>query len=736
MAKSFFSEFKRRNVFKVGVAYLVLAWIVIQVTSEAVPALHLPEWVNSFVFFIGAIGFPFALFFAWVFEVTPDGIKRESEISPEDSITTHTSRKLDFIIIGLLIITAGYFIYESRFKSISTPSLKQDPEGTSIAVLPFINMSSDKEQEYFSDGISEEILNVLAKIPNLQVTSRSSAFAYKGKEINISEVAKILGVKNILEGSVRKSGTRVRITAQLINAGTDKHLWSETYDRELDDIFKVQDEISVAIVDALKEALGIELVKTASTAQSIDPEAYDLYLKGLRSLNRYTYDELQKAVVAFKAAINIAPDFTLAKMKLALTYAYQIGTGSRYDIEILDTADSMMADVLTSNPHSAEAFFTRAFIANRQGNQVKEKQYASEAYRLNPNNADVISAYVRVNYVELGEVESKKLYQRAIQIDPLNDKIYFRYAQYLRSRIQAYSEAENVYRDAIRLNPDDPNNIGYLGIMYFIDMKKYVESLKLIEKAQLLDPNDPDWMNLLSRAWFNLGNSKKALEFTAKAISINPHYARTILGKAHILIYNERQASALKLLTDTLDNEKTEYRLSSKSILLAKAVYILLMQNEISEAEMMIEHYFPNSAKLVDEPLPKTFDEVKNPRVIALLSTVYRAQNRFALADQFSSRLKLLNEESLLKGKKKLDLLDYLFLSETQAAQNNVDQAIIYLEAATEHGAVSVFRQLFYYSPFFISLNQNPRYIALIKRIEQEAAKQRSVLERPVIEQL
>jgi TolB-like protein len=201
------------------------------------------------------MGFPFSLFFAWTFEITPEGVKRESSVRREESIAHHTGRKLDFVIIGLLIVGMGYFVYESRFASekvevatesvsttpANTDAVEQEPQGSSIAVLPFVNMSSDEEQEYFSDGISGEILNVLAQIPKLHVTSRSSSFAVKNKEINLSEVARLLGVKNILEGSVRKSGDELRITVQLVAAGSDKHLWSKTFDRTLtvNNIFEI-----------------------------------------------------------------------------------------------------------------------------------------------------------------------------------------------------------------------------------------------------------------------------------------------------------------------------------------------------------------------------------------------------------------------------------------------------------------------------------------------------------------
>jgi len=200
VAESFISELKRRNVFKVGVAYLVLAWVVVQIADTAVPALHLPEWIITAVFFFGAIGFPFALFFAWLFEITPDGIKKESDISPEDSITVHTGEKINYIIIGLLVVALAYFINENQERTKTNRNIidktvaqndiskgkSQVADTPSIAVLPFINMSSDKEQEYFSDGLSEEILNLLVKIPNLRVIARTSSFYFKGKDIKVS----------------------------------------------------------------------------------------------------------------------------------------------------------------------------------------------------------------------------------------------------------------------------------------------------------------------------------------------------------------------------------------------------------------------------------------------------------------------------------------------------------------------------------------------------------------------
>jgi len=753
LADSFFTELKRRNVFKVGAAYLVLAWVILQITDTAVPALHLPEWIITAVFFFGAIGFPFAIFFAWAFEITPEGIKKESDIAPEDSIASHTGRKLDFAIIGLLVLGMGYFIYESRFKieqqsqpkaivTEETTNIKettQKAKGTSIAVLPFINMSSDKEQEYFSDGISEEILNVLAKIPKLQVTSRSSAFSYKGTKINISEVAKVLGVKNILEGSVRKSGTKVRITAQLINAETDKHLWSETYDRELDDIFKVQDEIAAAIVDALKEALGIELVKTETTVQRINPQAYDYYLKGLKDLHSNTFDSLAKAILAFESAIKIAPDFLTARIKLAETFSQQITTGSRYDTEILNTADEIIDQVLAVNPDSADAYFVKAWIADNKNRQDLARKYTKAAYRLNPNSADIIYNYASYNNHDIGEAKTKSLFNQAQQMDPLNAEIPYFYGYYLKTDLQAYSDAERAYKQAIKINPINPNYYAALSGMYNLSLGNLVEAIKVMEIALKLDPNDPDGPMYLSIYYLSLGDELKSLEYADKAIALNTHNVDAIYAKVNVLIYMGQTDEALTMVLESLDNSEMVYRRVRKSRLLSRAVYILLQDNKLAESEALINQHFPDVAKLVDKPLPKTVSDIGKAQGlsrdlgigvdISLLSTVYSLQGKSEQAKQLAERLNLLDETFFIKGQVKLMPGEYIRLAEVATVQNNNEKAITYLEAAVDNGYLGNWRTTISHSPYFLTLKQYPRFIALIKRLEAEMDRQRTLIE-------
>ena len=263
---SLFAELKRRNIFRVAGAYVVVAWLTMQVIAVMTPALNLPDWVDSFFAILFIAGFPIVLLFAWAFELTPEGVKRTTSIDAEDSIRGQTGRKLDFAILGGLGLVAALIIGTSLFSG-SSPSpdvqstavtekaIPSAEAGTSIAVLPFADMSSAGDQEYFSDGMAEEILNALVKVPQLRVAGRTSSFSFKGKDTNIREIGQALNVAHVLEGSVRKQGNNVRITTQLIKSKDGIHLWSETYDGSLDNIFELQESISRAVTGELKVVL-------------------------------------------------------------------------------------------------------------------------------------------------------------------------------------------------------------------------------------------------------------------------------------------------------------------------------------------------------------------------------------------------------------------------------------------------------------------------------------------------
>ena len=325
---SFWGELKRRNVFKVAVAYAIVAWLLIEMTSTVFPALKLPEWTITFVTALILISFPVILIGAWAFEVTPDGMKRTREIPLEHSITQITGRKFDFTIIGLLAIAVVFLVVDNYvLVDESTPVVSEltepamQPVKRSIAVLPFVNMSSDPEQEYFSDGLTEEILNLLAKIRDLKVIGRTSSFAFKGKNEDLRGIGQSLGVNTVLEGSVRKSGERVRITAQLIDVADGAHIWSETYDRTITDIFAVQDDVAAAIIDALQIHVGTNPTRGRPTQNT---EAYGLFLKARVSLYSGKLRDAEELVLS---AIELDPKFAEAYELLAYCYWNLCGSG-------------------------------------------------------------------------------------------------------------------------------------------------------------------------------------------------------------------------------------------------------------------------------------------------------------------------------------------------------------------------------------------------------------------------
>ena len=337
--RDFIKELMRRNVARVALVYMIAAWIAMQVVDVMFPALQLPDWTISITAALILIGFPFALIFAWAFEITPEGLKKEKDVDRSQSITTNTGRKLDFMIIGALVIAVAFLLFdklvltgsEDEVAQVSAPDQAAEtstkiPE-KSIAVLPFVNMSGNIENEYFSDGLSEELLNVLSKLPELKVAGRTSSFQFKGENKDLRQIGKQLGVAHVLEGSVRQSGLKVRITAQLIDTETGFHLWSETFDRELNDIFAIQDEISASVADALKVTLfGGAGKKVVSSRGTDSIEAYDLYLRGRYLREHVSSENIQQSIAVLHEAVAIDPIYAAAWAQLSLSQGRWTGT--------------------------------------------------------------------------------------------------------------------------------------------------------------------------------------------------------------------------------------------------------------------------------------------------------------------------------------------------------------------------------------------------------------------------
>ena len=342
---SLIAELKRRNVFRVGGAYAVVAWLLIEISDTIFPRLGLPEWTVTFVIALLLLGFPVALFLAWAFELTAEGIKRTADVPGAASDTRDGRRGLDWLIIVALVVVIGMMAAERWFLSdrgaagpapvAATGGSESARSGSSIAVLAFDNMSPDPDNAYFAEGISEEILNILAGVEGLHVASRSSAFSFKDKNTPIPEIARELNVKHVLEGSVRKQGNRVRITAQLIRADTDGHLWSQAFDRDLVDIFEVQEEIAQAITVALAEVLGMRNVSVQAPTRNM--EAYERFLRGRAQFHqRSNFDQ---AINDLSYAVQQDPAFGEAWIYLAAANFVAPG----YDVDKYDYEEMMRA---------------------------------------------------------------------------------------------------------------------------------------------------------------------------------------------------------------------------------------------------------------------------------------------------------------------------------------------------------------------------------------------------------
>jgi TolB-like protein len=317
---SVYGELKRRNVFRVGIAYAITAWLLLQIIDVVAPMLDIPDWVPKSILLLLGVGFPIALLFAWAFELTPEGLKFERDVDRSQSVTHSTGRKLNFITIAILSIALVLFALDKFVWN--APSVAEDTR-RSIAVLPFANMSADPDQLFFSDGISEEILNSLVRIPDISVASRTSSFNYRGADLNMPRIADELGVFFILEGSVRKANNELRITAQLIDAAADRHLWSETYDRELKDIFEIQSEIANRIVQSIQSELGIQVrTEIAPKTLTENMSAYELYLKGYATFTqRAVPQNVQDSIAYLEQAVELDPNFAVAWQYLAAAYA-------------------------------------------------------------------------------------------------------------------------------------------------------------------------------------------------------------------------------------------------------------------------------------------------------------------------------------------------------------------------------------------------------------------------------
>jgi TolB-like protein/Flp pilus assembly protein TadD len=523
---SFIKELKRRNVFRVAAAYVVVGWLLAEVASLLFGTFEAPAWVMKVFVTVIALGFPLALFFAWAYELTPDGLKREAEIDRTESITSKTGRKLDFFIIAVLIFALAYFAYD-KFVLVGSDDaalVQTTPEAAggratrsgqaeslnkSIAVLPFVNMSDDAGNEYFSDGISEEILNSLAKVQDLKVAGRTSSFSFKGRNADLRTIGEALGVSHILEGSVRKAGAHVRITAQLIKADDGFHLWSETYDRELTDIFAIQDEIAQAIFDQLKLHLIGEQGDIRFTSSRADVSAYDLYLEAKQRIYLRRRAPLEQAAELLERAIAIDSSYAPAYAQLGVTMMLlsESEYGTLPAAETAERAKSLFEQALSLDPGLAEAVAGLGLYFILTGDQEQAIEKLREALSINPNLVNarnwLANAHARLNQLE----EVKRIREETLVRDPL----YLPGISNLLDDYVLYGDISQAQTLLDRIKPFMPASwtiVSWTGVLYF-SAGRVAESMPYFETAYDMEPNNAAGINFLTRALYYSGQYER-----------------------------------------------------------------------------------------------------------------------------------------------------------------------------------------------------------------------------------
>jgi TolB-like protein/Tfp pilus assembly protein PilF/predicted negative regulator of RcsB-dependent stress response len=478
---TFFSELKRRNVYKVAVAYVVVSWLLIQAASIMLPAFEAPAWVIKVLISALLVGFPIALGFSWAFEITSEGIKRETEVAPNDSIVHHTGRKLIVLTVIVALLAAGLFAWQVFRPHRSTDTVgeaasfpvKQDGKLTasptirpsttsapvsdkSIAVLPFDNLSDDKSNTYFAEGIQDEILTRLSKIAALKVISRTSTKKYQSAPDNLKDVAHDLGVAHVLEGSVQKIANAVKVNVQLIRASTDEHVWAESYNRKLDDVFGVEGEVANAIADQLQAKLTGAEAKAINEKPTENAVAYDAYLRGLAiEHNDYSYGAFGQAARAYVRAVELDPKFAIAWARLGIIRSF--------------------------------LYFNDFAPAENTATSVKEA--ADRAMALAPEACESWIALGAYRYRVQRDFENAlAAYQEALKRAPNNSFVY-QYLGIVQRRLGKWQEAEVSYKRALELDPRDVALLNDMGNDFYFYLRRFDEAYAVLDRAQQLTPD-------------------------------------------------------------------------------------------------------------------------------------------------------------------------------------------------------------------------------------------------------
>ncbi len=542
---SLYGELKRRNVFRVGIAYLAGAWLLIEVAGTLFPAFGVPDWAVRFVVIVLALGFLPALIISWAYELTPEGLKREKDVIRDTSITHVTAKRLDGITIGLIIV-ALTFILADRFwmsprsaeqstapvKVVADHEPTSEPEATepqyppnSIAVLPFANRSANPDDAYFVDGIHDDLLTHISKIGAIKTISRTSVMQYRGTSKSIPEIAAELGVATVLEAGIQRMGDQIRINVQLIDTVTDEHIWAETYDRSLTaaNVFAVQSEIVETIANQLKANLSPQEAQQLAVIPTENFAAYTSYLKGKQHSDAESVTSLHDAVECFKEAVYLDPDFALAYVGLAdayLTLSANFMGGLSTD-ESTALAEPPLIKALELDDNLGQAYATLGLLRQQQGNLQAAEDAYKQAISLQPNYSRVFRLYGRLRIRQDQREEALELFQEALTLDPFSAPVNFDIARSY-DRSGQFEEAMTGYLRVIEIEPDHAFAYVYIAAIHYLVYGRADESLIWYHKAAENDALSPSLQAAQALAYLELGDTVSAREWVNRGLELGP----------------------------------------------------------------------------------------------------------------------------------------------------------------------------------------------------------------------
>jgi TolB-like protein/Tfp pilus assembly protein PilF len=725
---SFITELRRRNVFRVGVAYAIVAWLLVEVASVVLPTFEAPEWVMKAFTFLVILGFPLTLVIAWAFELTSEGIKREKDVELAEPVTQRTGRNLRAAalhwarMVGAVVVLLGLgaTLWYLLGRMTGDPTANA-PSIRSLAVLPFANMSGDPEQEYFSDGISEELLNVLAKVKGLRVTSRTSAFAFKGKDISIPEIAEKLGVKHVLEGSVRMAGGRVRITTQLIEVETDSHLWSESYDRELSDIFAVQDEIAAKVGEALRVALLGADSKPIRTSSETSIDVYSDYLLARQKRANISSPNLAEAERLLKGVIKRDPGYAPAYVALASTYSSMAGYGMLSSAEASARMMPLVEQARSLDDGLAGAWGYLAEAHRRNGDHEGARAAEERALEIDPQNPVVLESQISrwgwSHEPDRALVSADEL----LRIDPLSlDSLFLVSDLYL--RLGRFTDMEVMVEHMRSINPQSAN---YLWGAWRLAHSHgdLVTVLELIEEAKRNDARHGDIPSEIAVTYSDLGDVAAAESWNDAALRLDPNLPQVKLTEALLHLYRNEEAEAVAIARE-LPQPGSGNRRRTRGVALRMTDAPDL---DAGNYEDIITRYLTHFPALADGKFPteqlSISPDVREVFIVTLgLAAAYLHAGQKAKAESLLSLVEteLPHWPQIGPWGSGYGYADV----ELHALRGDKEKALVALREGAAKGIRYMWRLQLLYNPNLESIRDTPEFAAIVAEIEADMATQ------------